>query len=306
LRVAIVGPGAIGSVYAAGLVEAGVDVTLIASNQQFADQLSSDGLVIIGPGGERTLAVAATADAATVGHVDLLLVLVKCYSTAAAMQAALPMLGPDTIVASLQNGWGNGDVLAAHVPPERLIVGLTYHGATVLSPGRVHHTIAGPTRLGPLDDRAMRAAERVGAMLADAGFEVEVRPDIRRQMWRKLALNTSDLAVASLTGLTAEGTANDPPYAVVEALARETLTLGNAMGFELDVDAEVADLRQILIDAGDGKASMLQDIERGRRTEVDVIYGAVVRLSKQLGVPTPINSVMYDLIRGFERAHGLS
>jgi 2-dehydropantoate 2-reductase len=262
--------------------------------------------VVIDGERERTVAINATADPVSVGVVDAVLVCVKCYSTESAIQSAQPMVGRDTVVASIQNGWGNGEIISQTVVPDRVVLGITYHSATVIEPGRVAHTDAGPTILGPFDTGSLTAAEQIGSALRTAGFDIDVTTDIHRQMWRKLTLNSADLPVAALTGLRSAGTAADPFFSVVEALARETMAVGQVLGFDFSADDEVARLRGVLTAAGEGKASMLQDVENGRRTEIDVINGAVVRLALEFGVPVPTNAVMYDLMKGYEQAHGLS
>src|SRR5579862_8706735 len=160
MRVAIIGAGAIGGVYGAGLIESGADVVFVTRTAGQAERLARDGLTIRHRGRARTHRVVATAEPSSAGPMDLLLVLVKCYSTEAAIRAAAPMIGARTLVASLQNGWGNADVLGRAVSPEQLVVGITYHSATVLEPGEVEHTDTGATRLGQLHDAATGAAER--------------------------------------------------------------------------------------------------------------------------------------------------
>jgi 2-dehydropantoate 2-reductase len=303
MRIAILGAGAMGGIFGGGLAASGGSVVLVDNSPPLVERLRTRGLVLVTDEGERTLDVDASDDPAAVGVVDAVIVFVKSYQTEAALEFAVPLIGPDTVVATLQNGWGNGDVIARRVPAERVVIGINYHSGTVLEPGRVAHTNTGPTRIGPLAGADTSAADRLAEPLRAAGFEVEVTPDIRRQVWRKLTLNSAALPVAALTRLHAGAMADGPPFRLVEELARETVTVGHAMGFELDPDQEVDYVRTILVGAGDGKASMLQDVEAGRRTEIEVVNGAVASIAADLGIAAPLNHAMADLVRGYEQAH---
>jgi 2-dehydropantoate 2-reductase len=303
MKIAILGAGAMGGIFGGGLAASGASVVLVDNSRPLVERLQERGLVLVTDDGERTLTVDASDDPAALGVVDAMIVFVKCYHSQAALEFAAPMIGPDTIVATLQNGWGNGEVIAGHVPADRVVIGINYHSGTVLEPGRVAHTNTGPTKIGPLTGTDTSAAERLAEPLRAAGFEVEVTADIRRQVWRKLTLNSAALPVAALTRLHAGAMADGPAFQVVEQLARETVTVGHAMGFELDPGAEVDYVRSILIGAGDGKASMLQDVEAGRRTEIEVVNGAVASIAASLGMEAPLNHAMADLVRAYEQAH---
>lgn len=303
MKIAILGAGAMGGIFGGGLAASGASVVLVDNSPQLVERLRTRGLVLVTDEGERTLDVAASDDPAALGVVDAVIVFVKSYQAEAALEFAVPLIGPDTVVATLQNGWGNGDVIARRVPAERVVIGINYHSGTVLEPGRVAHTNTGPTRIGPLTGADTSAADRLAGPLRAAGFEVEVTSDIRRQVWRKLTLNSAALPVAALTRLHAGAMADGPPFRLVEQLARETVAVGHAMGFELDPDAEVDYVRTILVGAGDGKASMLQDVEAGRRTEIEVVNGAVASIAADLGIAAPLNHAMADLVRGYEQAH---
>ena len=165
-RVAILGGGgAMGGLFGAWLAaKGGAEVTLIDVSPTAIETISRDGLAIEEKDGA-TLEVAlpVTADPATVGPVDLVINFVKCYHTEAAVRAAEPMIGPETVVLTLQNGWGNADRIAGVVGAERVVVGLTYHSATLLGPGRVKHPGLGRTVVGELDGRK---SDRVAAIVA--------------------------------------------------------------------------------------------------------------------------------------------
>lgn len=305
MRVAIVGAGAMGGVYGAALHAGGVDTTLVDVSVAVCEAVRRSGVVVERDGRIEAVPVPITSDPAAVGAVDVVIVFTKCYHTEAAARLAVPLVGPDTAVVSLQNGWGHGDVLAAAFGAERVCLGVSYHSATSLAPGCVVHSTAGPTVLGPLAG-ADELASRTRDVLVAAGLEVRLEPGVRHEIWKKLTLNAASLPTAALTGLTA-GALVVPGRmrGLVDAVARETVAVGRAAGFEVDEAERLATIHDLLARAGTGKASMLQDAEAGRRTEIDVINGAVVRVGAEQGVPTPLNSALVALIEGYERARGL-
>jgi 2-dehydropantoate 2-reductase len=294
-----------GGVYGAALAAAGIDTTLVDASEAVCASIRRAGIVVERDGERVAVKAAAVTDAASVGPVDVVIFFTKCYQTRAAATAAAPLVADETAVVSLQNGWGNGDVLAEAFDAERVCVGVSYHSATSLGPGRVAHTAAGPTLVGALGGGDAYAERVVGCFTA-AGLEARHVPGVRHEIWKKLVLNAAALPTSALTGLVAAALAEPGGlWDVVEALAREAVAVGRAAGFDVDEQERIETIRGALERAGNGKASMLQDVEAGRRTEIDVINGAVARLGEQASVPTPMNSAMVALIAGYERAHGL-
>jgi 2-dehydropantoate 2-reductase len=304
LRTAIVGAGAMGSVFGGAIAEQGGDVLLVDVAQEHVDAITARGLAIEErDGSTRVIAVRATTDPAAEPAADIVAVFVKGYHTSSALDLGAPLIGSDTVVVSLQNGWGNGDVIAERMPPERIVVGISYHSAAVLGPGRVAHTASGPVTVGPFSGDDLGRASMVAGVLRAAGFEVEITAEVREQIWKKLVLNAAALPVAALTALVAGGLAAQPAWDLVGTLASETIAVGRAIGISLDRETELEHIRHVLEAAGDTKASMLQDVEAGKRTEIETINGAVSRLGRAAGVETPLNDAMVCLIRAYEQAH---
>jgi 2-dehydropantoate 2-reductase len=296
-----------GGIYGAALTEAGVETVLLDVSKPLVEKLNHEGLVIVRDGESRNVRVRATTDAREIGPVDVLLFFVKCYHTDPAARTAAALLGPDTVVASLQNGWGNGDVLAAHFPPERIVVGVSYHSGTVVEPGKVAHTAIGMTYAGPYQGEATTGAERLAEPLERAGIAVTVLAQVRTEIWKKLALNAAALPTSALTGMTAGALGHHQAVLkVADGLAREVVAVARAAGYDVDERERLEEIHRALIAAGEGKASMLQDVEAGRRTEIDVINGAVVHEAERQGIDTPLNRTMVALIRGYEEGHGLA
>jgi 2-dehydropantoate 2-reductase len=306
VKVAIVGAGAMGSIFGARLHEAGHDAVLVDVARPLVDKIAADGVAVVRGEEETVSGVPATTDPAEAGIADVVVFFVKCYHTASAAETARPLVGPDTVVASLQNGWGNGDVLARVYDPARVVVGVTYNSGTVLGLGRVAHPGVGPTLMGPYEGESLEGAERLASAIADTGLEATVVPSVRREIWKKLILNAATLPTAALTGMNAGAlTAHERMHELVTETAREAVAVARALGYDIDEAERVEAIHALLGRAGPTKASMLQDFEAGRQTEVDVINGAVVKAGGEVGVEVPLNRAFLALVKGWESVHGL-
>ncbi|HET8629297.1 MAG TPA: 2-dehydropantoate 2-reductase [Thermomicrobiales bacterium] len=305
MKVVIVGAGAMGGLFAARLArgDGEVDVAVLDAAPEVVAAINAQGLTLQDKDGTETARVPATTGPADLGPADLAIFFVKAQHTAAAAQLARPLVTPATTVVSLQNGWGNSDTLAATFPPEQLVMGVTYHSATVLGPGRVAHTGQGATVIGPyLDDAPLDRAEGVRDVLARGGLEATVTPRVKTEIWKKLILNAATLPTAALTRLCAGDLGQPGPMLdLVDALAAEAVAVARAQGYAIDRDERIARIHAVLAGAGRGKASMLQDVEARRKTEIEVINGAVVRAAERSSLDAPLNRAMVALIGGLER-----
>jgi 2-dehydropantoate 2-reductase len=308
VRIAIVGAGAMGGIMGATLADGGADVTFLDVAAPLVERVNEHGITIERGGEERTRRLPATTDPHAIGRVDALVFFVKCYHTEAAASLAAPLAGPDTVVATLQNGWGNGDVLARYFDPAQLVIGVTYHSGTTVAPGRVRHTNTTdvPTLVGPYEGENLAGAEALATAIRAGGLRAEALPGIRTEIWKKLVLNSSALPTSALTRSTAGAlTSRSAMRQLVDGLIHETVAVGQASGFALDEQERLEAVHATLTGAGEGKASMLQDIEGGRRTEIEVINGAVVRVAEGLHIEVPLNRAMVALVTGYESANGL-
>jgi 2-dehydropantoate 2-reductase len=306
VRIAIVGAGALGSAFGVGFVRAGHDVAFIDVSASLVEAVNARGITIV-EGEERvTVAAHATTDAATVGARDLVMVFVKSYQTEDAASMIAPILGEDTVLATLQNGLGAADVLAARCRGARIVYGVTYHAATTLEPGIVRHS-AGETIAGPFGDVDTSGAQRLADACVDAGWRARAVPDVAPAVWKKLLMNSTN-AVAALTGMNgAAEVADAGVQRLLHDVMAETIAVAHALGYsELELDACVRTMNDVLGRAGEGRASMLQDFDAGRRTEVDALNGAVMRAAENLAIDVPINRALYSLVKGWERTHGVA
>ncbi len=303
MKIAVLGAGSLGCAMGGVLAEAGHEVWLINRHAERVAQLREQGLVLRVDGQDRRVAVRASASPAEVGPADLVLLLVKSFHTDEAMASAAPLLGPQTPVLSLQNGVGHEEVMARHVAPERILVGRTFVGGSPVAPG---HVIAGyrgkPTHMGELDGRASPRIEQLAQAFTAAGLATRVSTNIHGTIWDKLLINVATGAITALTGLAYGPLYRQPELeAVGVAAVREAMAVARAQGIALSI----ADAQWAWREAGAGlgedfKTSMLQSLEKGSRTEIDFVNGAVVRHAERLGLEVPVNRTLVALLKGRE------
>jgi 2-dehydropantoate 2-reductase len=296
-----------GSIFGARLAGGGHDVVLVDVALPLVDRINEAGITVRRGEESATTRVPATAEPSEIGSVDLVVFFVKCYHTASAAELARPLVGPDTIVASLQNGWGNGDVLAAAFPPEQVVIGVTYNSGLLVEPGVVIHPADQPTLVGNFTDGDAEHASRVASALENGGLAASVASPVRPEIWKKLILNAATLPTAALTGMNAGAlVAHEHMRELVEETAREAAAVARALGYDISAEERVDAIVSLLDKAGPTRASMLQDFEAGRRTEIDVINGAVVKAAAESGVPVPLNRALVALVQGWETMQGLT
>jgi 2-dehydropantoate 2-reductase len=304
VKVCILGAGALGCAIGGALADAGSQVWLINRLQAHVDAINSQGLRVREAEQERFVQARAAIDCHGIGPADLVIVLVKSFDTASAIADAASIIGPQTVVMSLQNGLGHEHVLAAAVGASRVIAGKTYVGGVLLGPG---HILAGTrgkhTIIGELDGGISARAQAIAAEFNRAGLDTTVSDNIVGTMWDKLLVNVSTGALAAITGL-AYGPLYEVPEVEATAIAavHEAMEVARAMGVRLSFSAPHQ--AWTLAAAGlsrEFRTSMLQSLDKGSITEIDYINGAVVREGDRLGIPTPVNRTLVACIKGIER-----
>ena len=303
MKICILGAGALGSSIGAVLTESGLDVHLVDTWKEHVTVMAEKGLRLKELDTDRVIKVRATDDVRTLGSVDLMILLVKSYSTEQAIRDAVPVIGKDTIVLSLQNGLGNEQIIARVVGKEHVLGGITYAGGVLLAPG---HVLAGRkgklTYIGELDGRKTARVEEISRLLSSAGVQTEVAEDIHARIWNKLLVNIAVSPLSAITGLSHGAMASvQEVVSCAEAAVAEAIAVAKASGVELATE-DPCRIWKMATEGlpADHKSSMLQDIEKGSRTEIDFINGAVVQWGKKHGVPTPINSTLMAGVKGIE------
>lgn len=307
MKIAILGAGSLGCAIGGVLAEAGNDVWLINRNDKLVDVLNSKGLTLRDGGIDRLVPVKAATSAQAVGVVDLVIVLVKSFDTAAAMAAAMALVGPQTHVLSLQNGVGHEEILAELVGRERVIGGKTYAGGSQLSLGHISIGTRGKETIigeldGGLNGEVTERTTQIAALFTAAGLQTTVSRNIMQTIWEKLLVNISTGALCAITGLP-YGKLYAVPEVEATALAAvvEAMAVAKASGVQLTT----TNPKQPWLKAAAGlppefKTSMLQSLEKGSVTEIDFINGAVVRQGQKYGIPTPVNQTLVACIKGIE------
>ena len=298
----MIGCGAVGSLFAANLsLLDDVEVWAFDLNELHVKAINRDGLRLTGAG-EVVGHPRATADASAIPPCDFGLVATKAMHTEPAIAATAHAFA-DGCVATVQNGLGNEETLAAHV--ERVIRGTTFPAGKLLEPGHVQWDVQGDTTFGPYDARvSLEQVEELADACTRAGMPANAVADARGPQWRKVIFNASTNPIGALTGLTHGRVCERPDLrALVSGLVAEGKAVAAAQGIELDADPEE------LIDhaakpevAYDHKASMLQDVEARRMTEIDYLNGGIVRFGREHGVPTPLNEAIWALVKGVEES----
>jgi 2-dehydropantoate 2-reductase len=305
VKIAVLGAGALGCAIGGTLAAAGNDVVLINRNRAHVEAIATHGLRMRTADGEHAVQVRAATDCSALGSVDLVIVLVKSFHTREAMGAATALVGPHTIVLSLQNGLGHEDILAEIVGREHVLAGKTYVGGVLLAPGQIiSGTVDKETLIGELDGSVSTRARAIATTFEAAGLATTVSANIMGTIWDKLLINVATGAVSGITGLT-----YGPLYRVpaIEdtaiAAVQEAMNVAHASGVQLSyTEPRAAWLKAAAGLPEDFKTSMLQSLEKGSVTEIDFINGAVVRWGQRCGVATPVNATLVACIKGIEAA----
>ena len=301
MRICVVGCGAVGSLFAANLAQLDdVEVWAYDLARNHVDAINANGLRLSGAG-DVVGRLRATADAGELPACDFGIVATKAMHTEPAIAATAHAFA-DGSVCTVQNGLGNEEALAGHVA--RVIRGTTFPAGRVVEPGHVQWDVKGDTTLGPFEPSPapLEEVERLAEACTRAGLPTEAVADARGPQWRKVIFNAATNPIGALTGLTHGRVCEDAALRkLVSGLVDEGKAVAAAQGIVLDADPEE------LIDhaarpdvAYDHKASMLQDVEARRATEIDYLNGGIVRFGRELGVPTPLNEAILALVKGLE------
>ena len=302
MKIAVLGAGAMGSLFGSRLAKSGNDVWLIDVWREAVGAINERGLRIDDKAGSEVVQIRATLDPCDVGVADLLLVFVKCYDTEAAVRQALPTIGANTTVLSLQNGWGNGPRIGAIVGKERLLLGVCYHSATMAGPGHVMHVGHGVTFMGEPDGTISDRLIQIASTFNKAGIEVNPTPEVLKEIWSKLALNVCTLPTSALLRFfSRQLSEHSGVLNLMQSLLREVVAVARTQDIPLSFEERWEAITGLLKGLGpNARSSMRQDVDRRRRTEIDVINGAVVEAGRRLGIPTPYNDAMFWLMKSLE------
>jgi 2-dehydropantoate 2-reductase len=308
MKIAIVGTGAMGSVYAGLFAAAGHEVWAIDAWREHVEAMRKKGLRLEGASGERTVKVHATTDAKEAGPCDLVVLATKAMHVSSAAQSAKALLGKETPVLSIQNGLGGPDTAAEVLGRERVMVGVVGgFGASIKAPGHAHHNGMELVRLGEFGGPITERLRKVEAAWKGAGFKVKVFDDIDQLVWEKLICNCAYSGPCALSEGTIGEVMNDPDLARVSAeCATEAFDVSQRKQIKLGFADPVAYVRDFGSKIPNARPSVLLDLLLKKKSEIDVINGSIPRVAKTLGMEAPVNEAVTALVRAKERKLGCS
>jgi 2-dehydropantoate 2-reductase len=306
MKIAIIGCGAMGSVYAGLLAGAGHEVWAVDSWREHVDAIRAKGLRVEGASGDRTVRVNATTSAADAGQCELVIIATKARDVETAARSAQALVGPETLVLSIQNGLGGPDKAAAILGRERLAVGVVGgFGASMRGPGHAHHNGMELVRLGELAGTVTARLEAVAEVWRSGGFRVKCFDDIDQLVWEKLICNVCFSGTCAVTERTISEVMNDADtWQVASGCAAEAFQVARKRGIKLGFDDPVAYVRDFGAKIPNARPSMLLDLMAKRRSEIDAINGAIPPAAKAVGLAAPYNEVIAGLVRAKERRLG--
>lgn len=303
MRIAVIGAGAMGSVFGAKLQAADAQVILFDINDAHIQAIRTCGLTLGEATGERVVRISATTGIAEVVDADLALVLVDSNGTADVAPLLPNVLAKDGVALTLQNGIGNVEALAAVLGAPRVIAGSTYNSAAFVAPGHVRHTNVGPTVIGLPAGAPTERVRALAARLSNAGFPTTATDNAMGHVWSKFVLNCAINPLSALTGMRGGEIARHAPMArLLERVLDEVLAVAAAKGIRLPDP----DLRRHVLDHAFeryNRPSMLQHVEGGRRTEIEALNGALVREAGKLGITVPYNEAVWAAVSGIDARH---
>ena len=298
MKIAVVGAGAMGSLFGAMLAEAGNEVWLYDVWVEHVQTINKDGLSIEREGKTRTLSIEATTDPEQIGQAELVIIFVKSTHTASAAKTARKIAGSDGAVMTLQNGMGNADILSEFINPERVLAGTTSHGATMLGPGSIRHAGVGATTIGTWaeTEQGRERARKLSDFFTRIGIESEAVDDVRSVLWNKLLIN---IGINAITALTAIKNGRILDLEITRELSRnaveEAMKIAGKMNIKVREDA-VEHVYAVAEATAVNRSSMGQDVDNKRQTEIGTINGFIVRQAKRLGMQAPVNETLTALV----------
>ncbi|MDJ0777526.1 MAG: 2-dehydropantoate 2-reductase [Gammaproteobacteria bacterium] len=305
MKIAIFGVGAMGSVYAGLFAEAGHEVHAVDIWQDHVDAINREGLRVEGASGDRVVeGIHATTDGASVGQCDLYVLATKASGVAAAAEAIAPLMGPESILLTIQNGLGAGDRIAQYMDTAQVLLGVADgFGASMKGPGHVHHNAMNLIRIGEMTGGLSERVQRITQTWIDAGFSARAFEDIDQLIWGKYICNVTFSGPCTVFDYTLGELMADPAaWAIAQGCALEVYALGEARNIDFTFDDPLEYVAEFGNKMPDARPSMLLDHQARRPSEIDAINGMAVELGKQLGIPTPYNEVLSAVIRQREAA----
>ena len=301
MKIVVVGSGAIGSLYGAFLSRFEDTEVILVGRNPHVSAIQTIGLKIKGILGDHTFKMKAMQSASEVDNADLVIVTTKTYDTVTAAKSAKHLIDAGASILLIQNGLGTEELVAKALNTTKVLRATTCMGALRTSPGVVTATGCGLTEIGSRYAENYDLVERLSMMMKEVGFDVRTSENIEGVVWTKTLVNCGINPVGALTGLSnGDVYKNQALRGLIVRLVKEAVQVVEALGVELTTEDPVRYALGTAKATGDNINSMLQDLQAGKRTEIDAITGEVIRLAKQFGIETPSSDAVYALVKALE------
>ncbi|MDD5282372.1 MAG: 2-dehydropantoate 2-reductase [Candidatus Omnitrophica bacterium] len=307
MKIVIVGPGAMGCLFAAFLSKSKEAVWLLDKNREGAAKLNEIGISLEGTSGAWQAKPKTTANVQDIGKADLILICVKSFHTKQAIEQIKPLLQQNTKIMTLQNGIGNIEIIAELTGEGRVIGGITSEGATLIDIGKIRHAGHGETIVGTLDGKVPVEIRSIREVFNRVGLQTKMSRDIKGLVWSKLIINTGINALSAITRLpNGKLTEFEGTKRILRDAVTEATRVAKRKRIKLIYDDPLAKVEAVCEGTASNTSSMLQDVLRKKRTEIDFINGVIVRLGQELGIAVPTNRLLTDLVKTIESSYKLT
>lgn len=305
MKIVIVGPGALGCLIAGFLkIRTKEEVWLLDNDPDRARKIRGSGIKIEGISGDFDTRIDIVSSPKDIGACDLVMICVKSYSTEEACREIKDIVSDETYILTLQNGIGNVQILNDYFGPERIIAGVTNHGSTLLGAGHVRHAGRADTIIGNSEGKVLGIMKEAAAILTKAGFETKISKDIDSVIWGKLIINVGINALTAVTRLNNGRLIEyDGTRELLRAAVQEAVKIVKRKRIKLAYDDPIQKVESVCKATAANISSMLQDVLKMKRTEIDFINGAIVRHAKAMGIATPVNETLTGLVRTIESSY---
>ncbi len=300
MRIAVIGAGAMGSIYGGHLALQN-EVYLVDTNPKVVETINAQGIRLEENGEDHIYRPRAVTDTSALPQMDLIILFVKALFSRAALNGNRNLIGKDTYLMTLQNGSGHEDILGEFVDKDHIIIGTTEDQGTILGMAHIRHGGTGGTNLGMLTPDAEGMLPKLKETLDQCGFRAKIHENIQQLIWNKLFVNVALSAVTAVLNVKMGFIAQDPhAFALSSQLLHEAVAVAHAMGLEADEAHLLQEIRETSERVPEGITSICADLSAGRKTEVDTISGSVVRAAKKCGIEVPAHEFLVNMVHAME------
>lgn len=297
MKTLILGAGAMGCLYGGLLKERGNDVILVDVSKPQVDEINRNGLALETAEGKRNIKIKAKFAQEVTEQPDLIILFTKTIHSKSALSSLKAMIGPETMVLSLQNGLGNDEVITEFVRTDKIIIGTTNFPSDLLKPGNVRSLGKGTTKIMSCNGEVTEKLKQVEVMLSDAGFNCIITEDVFVSIWEKVAFNAACNALTAASRLKLGDVGKtDEGKELARSIAKEVVSVANAKNIHANAENVIKLIELDFVEHAEHMPSMMQDVLGNRTTEIDFINGAVVREAEKLGISVPVTNVLYKLV----------